>query len=274
MSIITLITDLGLKDHFVGVLKGKIHSLLPNTNVIDISHDVEKFNTIHAGYLLATSYFHFPKNTIHIINVDVAATKDSKQVFFKCNDHFFIGNNNGMFNYLFKEHQPEQVIEIYNSADENLTDIDLFLKTAKHISENRNWLEIGQEINLENKQYLFEPVVDLANKKIKGNIIYIDDFGNCVTNITKEIVSNNFNKAPFSVSIRKRKILKTINHFNDFKEFDDAKIRSLEGKDMAYFNEAGFLEICIFKGNPTVTGGANKLLGLNFKDVVEIEINN
>ena len=76
MSIITLTTDYGLKDHFVGSLKGKIISELPEARIIDISHDIDPFNTAEASYVIGASYLSFPKGTVHLIGVDIERNKE------------------------------------------------------------------------------------------------------------------------------------------------------------------------------------------------------
>ena len=75
MSIITLTTDYGLKDHFVGALKGKILSEYPKAQIIDISHDIDPFNTVEASYIIGAAYASFPKGTVHLIGVDMELNK-------------------------------------------------------------------------------------------------------------------------------------------------------------------------------------------------------
>ena len=71
MSIITLTSDYGLKDHFVGALKGKILSEYSEAKIIDISHEIDPFNTVEASYIISASYASFPKGTVHLIGVDM-----------------------------------------------------------------------------------------------------------------------------------------------------------------------------------------------------------
>ena len=99
MSIITLISDFGLKDHYVGILKGKIYSQFPEVNIVDISHFVSKFNIFDASYLLEVSYHHFPKGTVHVMAVDAAQTQDTNHVALLYDGHYFIGADNGVFGH-------------------------------------------------------------------------------------------------------------------------------------------------------------------------------
>ena len=88
MSIITLTTDYGLKDHFVGALKGKIISEYPEASIIDISHDVDPFNTVEASYIIGASYASFPKGTVHLIGVDMEWNKENQHIVMQWNDHY------------------------------------------------------------------------------------------------------------------------------------------------------------------------------------------
>ena len=90
MSIITLTTDFGQKDYFVGALKGKILSELKEATLVDISHSIDLFNTLEASYCIVASYGSFPKGTIHIIGVDSERVGDTQHIALQWDDHFFI----------------------------------------------------------------------------------------------------------------------------------------------------------------------------------------
>jgi len=89
MSIITLTTDYGLKDHFVGALKGKILSEYPEATIIDISHHIDPFNTVEASYIIGASYSSFPKGTVHLIGVDMELNKENQHIAIQWNDSLF-----------------------------------------------------------------------------------------------------------------------------------------------------------------------------------------
>ena len=88
MSIITLTTDYGLKDHFVGALKGKILTENSEVKIVDISHNIEPFNTVQASYIIGASYLSFPKGTVHLIGVDAEKNKENQHLAMQWNDHF------------------------------------------------------------------------------------------------------------------------------------------------------------------------------------------
>ena len=102
MSIITLTTDFGEKDYYVAALKGKILSLKSDANIIDISHQISSYNIKHAALVLANSFFHFPKNSVHIIGVLSMYSKNSRYLAIKHSGHYFIGPDNGIFHLIVK----------------------------------------------------------------------------------------------------------------------------------------------------------------------------
>ncbi len=102
MSIITLTTDLGLKDHYVASLKGRIYSQLPSAKVIDITHLIDKHNIVQAAFTLKNAYKDFPKGTVHIIGVKPLVDSHSQHVVVCYDNHYFIGADNGIFSLLFE----------------------------------------------------------------------------------------------------------------------------------------------------------------------------
>ena len=112
MSIITLTTDFGLKDHFVGSLKGKLISGYNEAIIIDISHDIDLFNTLEAGYCIAAAYDSFPKGTIHIIGVDSERTNETQHIAIQWDDHFFICADNGILSTLTQRKVAQKMVAI------------------------------------------------------------------------------------------------------------------------------------------------------------------
>ena len=108
MSIITLTTDYGLKDHFVGALKGKILSEYPEAQIIDISHDIDPFNIVEASYIIGAAYSSFPKGTIHLIGVDMELNKENLHIVMQWNDSYFIAADNGILSMLSQKIVPQK----------------------------------------------------------------------------------------------------------------------------------------------------------------------
>src|SRR5579862_7665630 len=110
MPIITFTSDLGLQDHYVAVVKGKIATECNGVQVIDISHSIMPFSIGHAGFLVKNSYRHFPPSTIHMICVNNEAYKDNNYLLAEHNDHYFLAGDNGVFSVIF-DGKPDKIYE-------------------------------------------------------------------------------------------------------------------------------------------------------------------
>jgi len=135
MAIITLTTDFGLKDHFIGALKGSIYQELPDAKIVDISHGISPFNIQECAYILENSYKNFPEGTIHIIGVDSEPTPENQHIAVLLDGHYFITSNNGLIGLLTSEINPEKVVEINipNPLHGSFPVMDVFIQVACHV---------------------------------------------------------------------------------------------------------------------------------------------
>ncbi len=275
MSIITLTTDFGLKDHFVGALKGKLISNIENPTIVDISHDIDLFNTLEASYCIAVAYKNFPKGTIHIIGVDSEKTQNTQHIAMQWEDQYFICADNGILSSLIQKKIPQKIvaITIHDRLQEEATPMNVFVAVASHIARGGLLNVIGKEINELKIVNELTPVISSDSSFIKGNIIYIDQFGNCITNISKKIFEDVAIKRSFIISFHNKKLERIHRYYSDFKNVDKYSLKTFEGNALALFNENGYLEIAIYKSNPKTVGSASTLLGLKFRDVVTITFN-
>ena len=276
MSIITLTTDYGLKDHFVGALKGKILSEYSEASIVDISHHIDPFNTAEASYIISASYASFPKGTVHIIGVDLESNKENRHIAMQWNDHFFISADNGILSMLTQKIIPQKIvaITIHDRLYSDATDLDVFVKVACHIAKGGVLNVIGKEINSLKQVTDLQVTFSDDGNLLKGNVIYIDHFGNVVTNISKKQFIEAVKGRSFEI-VFNRIVIKTIlPYYSAIASSDKYPIKYYEGEKLAIFNEAGFLEIAIFRSNPLTVGSASTLLGLNYRDVVSIRFKN
>lgn len=282
MSIITLTTDYGLKDHFVGALKGKIISQLPNAKIIDISHDVDPFNIAQASYIIESAYLSFPKGTIHLIGVDAEMNQENKHIAMLWNNHYFIAADNGILSILTQKIIPEKLfaINIHDRLHLEASTLDVFVTVATHLANGGLPNVIGKEIPALKDLTQAQATIE-NNSTIKGCVIYIDHFGNVVTNITKKMFLELGQNRPYEIFFNakpnrkpteeKKKPIKTIYaKYSDIANNNAFSISNYEGEKVAIFNEANYLELGIFRGNPNSLGSASSLFGLNYRDTVEI----
>ena len=272
MSIITLTTDYGLKDHFVGALKGKILSEYSEAKIIDISHDIDPFNTVEASYTISASYVSFPKGTVHLIGVDMESNKENQHIVMQWNDHYFIAADNGILSMLSQKIVPQKIvaINIHDRLASDAADLDVFVKVACHLAKGGLMNVIGKEINSIKQVTDLQAVLAADGTSLKGHVIYIDHFGNVVTNISKKYFIKVAKGRPYEIVLKTKNIKTILPNYSAIASSDKYPIKSYEGEKLAIFNEAGFLEIAIFRSNPSKVGSANSLLGLNYRDVINI----
>ena len=275
MSIITLTTDYGLKDHFVGALKGKILSEYSEAVIIDISHDIDPFNTLEASYIIGATYASFPKGTVHLVGVDMESNKENQHIVMQWNDHYFIAADNGILSMLSQKIVPQKmvVINIHDRLPSEATDLDVFVKVACHLAKGGLMNVIGKEINTIKHVTNLQATISEDGNSLKGNVIYIDHFGNVITNISKKYFIEVAKGRPYEIVLKTKNIKTILPNYSAIASSEKYPIKSYEGEKLAIFNEAGFLEIAIFRSNPSKVGSANSLLGLNYRDIINIVFN-
>jgi S-adenosylmethionine hydrolase len=274
MSIITLTTDYGLKDHFVGALKGKFLTEFPEAQIIDISHDIDPFNIHETNYIIGAAYSSFPKGTVHLIGVDIEISKETTQhIAMQWNDHFFICADNGILSLLTEKVVPQKIvaINIHDRLPSDATELDVFKTVAVHLAKGGLLNVIGKEIKTIKEVTDLKP--SISDNQLKGFVVYIDNFGNAVTNITKKMFLEYSKGREYELHFRNNKSKSIKSIFAKYSDIGNQKkipLKDLEGERLAIFNDADFLEIAIYKSNPK-HGSASSLLGLYFRDTITID---
>jgi len=273
MPIITLTTDFGTKDHFVGALKGTIYKELSDAKIVDISHQITPFNITETAYILKNSYQNFPKGTIHIIGVDSEISMENKPLAIQLDGQFFICGDNGIVSMITNEIIPEKMVEItiQNTNENNPVILDVFVKVACHIARGGMLDVIGKKIESVKELFEIQPQINTEQNQIVGSIIYIDNFGNVISNISKSTFNNVGKGRNFEIIARSYKFTKIYKKYNDIVDFTIPEDkRQDDGKRLAIFNSSNFLEISMYRSNLKTVGGASSLLGLNYRDNITI----
>lgn len=277
MAIITLTTDFGEKDHFVGAIKGSIYSELEQINIVDISHSISPFNISEAAYIIQNAYSSFPKGTIHMIGIDSELSPENKHIAIKLDDHYFICANNGIMSMICAEIAAEKIVEIniHDRVETNFPVLDIFVKVACHIARGGTLDVIGKVINSIKPIKNLIPFVNDEQNQIIGSVIYIDNYGNVVTNIKRNFFESMQKNRSFEVFARSHKFEKIHNKYSDIINFDvEESKRNIEGKGLVVFNSSGYIEIAVYKSNNSTVGSASTLMGLKTMDTVTINFLN
>lgn len=273
MSIITLTTDFGIKDHFIANIKGAILTEIPEVNIVDISHQISPFNILEAAYIVQNSYRSFPLGTIHIIGVDSELNPENKHLVVKFEGQYFICADNGIMSMACLNIEPEKIVEIniHDKLISNFSVLDVFVKVACHISRGGKLEVIGKGISKIKSVKNLTPFINESKNQIIGNVIYIDNYGNVITNITKSFFREFSKSREFEISVRNYKFKKIHSKYSDIVNFSiDESKRNNDGQALAIFNSSLNLEIAIYKSNPVNFGTAASLMGLNILDTVTV----
>lgn len=190
MSVITLLTDFGTADEYVGVMKGVMLSICPTVAVIDISHQIEPQDIRQAAYLIP-SYFHFfPENTIHIIVVDPGVGSQRSILAVYSHKHFFIAPDNGVLTLLLSDQKSDTIIRVDNShyflepLSATFHGRDVFAALGGHMACGTRLETLGTRLRTQDTVHLSDLTCQVSeNGELVGKIVSIDRFGNLITNI-------------------------------------------------------------------------------------------
>lgn len=268
--VITLTTDFGYKDPFVGVMKGVILKINPSVNIIDVTHDIAPYNIMEAALTIGVSYEFFPAGTIHVVVVDPGVGSQRRPILVVTNNHYFIGPDNGVFSYIYnmKRSCPSpiplpQVIHITSEhyfmpqRGPTFHGRDIFAPVAAWLSKGIDISEFGEPITDYINLHIPVPIITKENT-IEGEVIFIDRFGNAITNIrTQEIDTLRGINPEGSLKVLVKG--KQIPLKDYYSQVEDKGLYSL-------INSLGYLELFVCQGN------ASKDFGIAAGDRVSIKL--
>lgn len=252
MPIITFISDFGNSDHYVASVKGSVLKYNPNNKIIDVSHEISKYDLSHAAYVFKNVYKEFPQGSVHIIGVN-NSDNDNKIILFQLNNHYVITFDSGIIS-LLDSNENISVMQIegmqYSSFPEKLMG-----EVASKIASGINYTTLGKPLS---KFKQFSDIeVKLTKNEIVGYSVRIDHYGNIITNISKsdfkKVLSKNSGSFEINLGIDK------INKISE--SYNDVEIADL----FALFNYNENLEIGMNRGN------ASNLLGIKNHTQISIK---
>lgn len=257
MALITLTSDLGVRDPYAAALKGTLYALCPGVAIIDISHSVSHFNTLEAAYLLRSAWPRFPEGTIHIIAVDPEGNPARLTLAMKLQGQWFLAADSGVLS-LIRGELPAEVYAItdpslvLNSLSKSFPSQNLYAPVAAWIALGGDPAQAGEPFAM--REMLWgEP--SYSGDSLRGTIIHIDHFGNAVTNIRRAEFLQLKGDRRFEIFIRNLKLRKIYSSYADV----------ARGEALALFGDNQLLEISIREGS------AAQLLGLKVHDMLTIE---
>src|SRR6266849_5174353 len=191
MSIITLVTDFGSQDFFVGAMKGVILSINPQAIIVDITHEIPAQDIEAAAFNLLATYKDFPAATIHVAVVDPGVGSTRRPILIECGAQFFVGPDNGIFSWICERDETIRAIHLTNEkffrhpVSATFHGRDIFAPVAAALASGVAVKDFGDEASDYVRLDSLLPEV-ASDGSIDGRVIHIDRFGNCITNLTRE----------------------------------------------------------------------------------------
>ena len=238
MPIITLLTDFGGQDYFVGAMKGAILSINPNACIVDITHEIPPQDIHAAAFNLLAAYESFPPGTIQLAVVDPGVGSARRAILVECGQQFFVGPDNGCFSWVCQREGNFRAFQLTNESffrhpvSATFHGRDIFAPVAAALSNGVAPKDFGPRIDDLVQLESLNPKTNV-NGETEASIIHVDRFGNCVTNLTR---------ANFGERLDNVKLVVKDREIKSFREFFAAK-DDRENELFCLFGSAGFLEI-------------------------------
>ena len=230
-----------MSDAYVGVMKGAILSVARGVTIVDLAHDINPHDVFEAAFILGTAYRFFPDSTVNLVVVDPGVGSVRRRLAMRCGEHYFVGPDNGVFSYAISSAGGCQAIEIaVTREDRGLRGVtfegrDIFAPAAAKLASGMPLSELGSPVT--DLVQLEVPRPRFTDGAIDGRIIYIDHFGNCVSNIEAAEVERLVGSAQVSIGGQSLGPLRT--------SYSDVPL----AEPLAVINSLDHLEIAINQGN-------------------------
>ncbi len=241
--VITLLTDFGTADYFVAAVKGVILTINPQVSLVDITHEVPAQDIESGAFMLLTCYRDFPAKTIHVAVVDPGVGSERRGIVVRAGLHYFVGPDNGLFSYICDRESSYEVFQLTEEKyfrpepSPSFHGRDVFAPVAAALSKGTRPEQFGPRIKDEVRLAPLAPLRE-QDGSLRGRIIHIDRFGNCITNFTRSEV-------PDSERVKLLVRRKVIRQFRKF--FADEA--GAKDELFAIWGSAGFLELSINGGS-------------------------
>ncbi|HLJ12997.1 MAG TPA: SAM-dependent chlorinase/fluorinase [Bryobacteraceae bacterium] len=256
-NIITLTTDFGLSDHFVGTMKGVILGIAPRTQLIDISHAIPPFEIGQGAFAIAQAYPYFPKGTVHVVVVDPGVGTSRRPILAEAAGQYFIAPDNGVLSmvYVRENHRVRAITAqkyFLPEISQTFHGRDVFAPSAAHLATGVPPARFGKPIHDYAHLALAKPQ-QVARRNWSGTILHIDQFGNLITNLHIEEFPEVRTRL-FELSVGLEKVRKFAQNFAD----------GSPGELLVIVGSSGYLEVAVNQGS------AAKTLGCGIGSPVEI----
>jgi len=252
--LITLTTDFGVSDHFVGTIKGVILGIAPDARIVDISHSVQPFDVLDGALTISQAYTYFPSGTVHMVVIDPGVGTARRPILATTERHHFVAPDNGVLSLMYDREERLSVREV-NAEHYYLQPVsntfharDIFSPVAAYLAKGVDPDRFGEEIT--DFVRFTAPKPKGANGNLRGVVLKVDRFGNLITNIAQQDVPALFQETPpaFKITVGKREIT----------EIKNAYALGAPGEVFGILGSMGFLEIAANRASAAQVLGVGK----------------
>ena len=238
MKTITLLTDFGTKDPYVGIMKGVILSTNPDVRIVDITHEVDPQDVREGAFLVEEYYRYFEKGTIHVAVVDPTVGSDRKPIVFSKDGFFFIGPDNGLFTLLYDDAVRIYSIENRRYMRKEISSTfhgrDVFAPAAAYLASGVQLSMFGSVV--QDPVRLPDLLPNVMDNGLHGEVVRFDRFGNAITNISGTVIQDFADGRPITITLRDM-------------SFSTIHKSYYEGEVVSLIGSAGYLEFGLFMGS-------------------------
>ncbi|MGB2604196.1 MAG: SAM-dependent chlorinase/fluorinase [Candidatus Sulfotelmatobacter sp.] len=253
--IITLTTDFGNNDHFVGAMKGVILDIVPEAQIVDICHAVQAFDVLDGALTISQAYAYFPNRTVHIVVVDPGVGTARRPIVASCDKYHFVAPDNGVLSLVYAR-EPRMHVRHITADHYFLQPVsntfharDIFSPVAAYLAKEVDALKFGDEVEDFVKFTAPKPKA-VDENRLRGVVLKVDRFGNLITNITPQ-------DAPMLFELG-AKGFKIVVGSREITEIHSAYAEGAPGEVVGILGSMGFLEIAANRGAAAQLTGAGK----------------
>ena len=255
-GIITLLTDFGVTDPYVAMMRGVILSINPDARLVDISHRIRAGSILQASIMMHETFPFFPRGTVHVAVVDPGVGSDRRLIALEAEGHLFVGPDNGIFWPVIKDYKDVKIIQLtetkYFLAQIRHTfhGRDVFAPVAAHLSLGEDLANMGNRI--QDPVEISSPMPRTIDNILYGQVMNVDNFGNLITNICYEDLERFLNKSKPIIYIGGLELKQLDNIYSDVDR----------GEPLAHINSSDLLEIAVNLGR------ASEYVGVDVSEII------
>ena len=262
MALITITSDYGTTDPYLPALKGALFGAAEGHLITDLSNHIEPGNFFQAAFILRNSYASFPKGTVHLVAFgEISANR--KLIGAELDGHFFLLADNGLLGMINPGKKIQRAVEIdLQSTDTLFPSHDILARSAAFLANGGKLEVLGRQVNKIEQKTLPRPRIASDKSSILGTVMYIDNFGNLISNITRRQFREVGQERQFTILLPRNQ---RIRHLH--KHYHEVAV----GNILALFNSLDLLEIALSGARGKDFNGANSLLGVEVQNSITVE---